>query len=513
MKILALFLSTFCGLLALPSVGADSAPTELRVQLAASPSSLDPAIADDDYAAKVLLNTTDTLTRIDDHGKLQNLLAAKLVTKNGGLRYEATLRKGIAWSDGVPITADQFVLGIRRSLDPKTGSKLASLLFVIKGAKDYYGGKGSAEKVGVSASGDKVIFDLEKPASYFPQLLDITQTAPIRADILKENHGKWPVTGPTTGAYRITRYVPETEIRLEPNRKYWNAKPTSLPVLLRIVPDESTAVTLFESGMLDIVGRVPPYDLERFRKLGRVKAFPQAATYFFSFNARKPPFDSAAARRAIAGAVDRAGIAKLVDPAHLPATGWIPPNLEGHVASDAMTKALVAGLENNAVGLKKYTGTITAAYSVNAVNAIVMEKLQADVKKKLGVTLSLSTMDWKAYLSAIRTDTPNLYRFQRGAPFLDPMWHLASFVSDDPNNPTGWKNAEYDALVAKISTTPSGAARRKLIAAAEKILVQDEAIVIPVFYPLVSHLVSERVQGFVMDPLNGVSFAGITLRR
>ena len=80
-------------------------------------------------------------------------------------------------------------------------------------------------------------------------------------------------------------------------------------------------------------------------------------------------------------------------------------------------------------------------------------------------------------------------------------------------NPTGWKNARYDALVSKISAAPSGSARRKLIAAAEKILVEEEAIVIPVFYPVVSHLVSERVEGFAMDPLNGIPFAEITLRR
>lgn len=509
MKIIALSL----GFLAFPAFAASlPPPREIRIQLAASPSSLDPSIADDDYAAKVLGNTMDGLFSYDSKGNLEKRLAVKIEEKSKGLSYEVTLRKDAVWSDGVPVTADQFIYGIRRALDPKTGSKVASLLFVIKGARNYYLGKGPAEGIGVRAQGDRLIFDLEKKTPYFTHLLTLGQAGPLRADIVNANHGRWPSVAPATGPYRITGEQPDLEIRLEPNSKYWNAKKSALPILLRIVPDESTAITLFETGLLDVVGRVPPYDLARFRAQGVVQSFPQAATYYFSFNARKPPFNSAAARRAISGAVDRAGTVALLDPAHLPATGWLPPLLEGNTKSDAMVRVLVADLAKNGAALKNEKGPVVAAYSTNAVNEIVMEKLQSDVQKKLGVKLSLSTMDWKAYVSAIRTDTPNLYRFQRGVPFMDPIWHLLTFTSDDPNNPTGWKNTEYDRLVDKISTTPSGAARVKLIAQADKILVQDEAIVIPVYYPVVSHLVAKRVSGFVMDPLNGIPFAEMTLK-
>ena len=485
---------------------------EIRVHLAANPSSLDPAIADDDYSAKVLGNTMDCLFGYDPKGKLENRLAAKIESKAGGLKHVVTLRKDAVWSDGAPITADQFVLGIRRSLDPKTGSKIASLLFPIKGAKEYYTGKGPADAVAVTAKGNQVLFELVKPTPYFSHLLTLSQAAPTRADILAANGGKWPATAPVTGPYKITSYLVDQEIRLEPNPKYWNAKQSALPVLLRIIPDESTAISLFETGRLDIVGKIPPLDLARFRTMGVVQSFPQAATYFFSFNARKPPFNSAENRRAISGAVDRAGIVALLDSANIPATGWIPPSLGVTTKNDAMVKTLVADAEKNGAALKSLTTPVTAAYSTNAVNGIVMEKLQADVQKKLGLKLSLSTMDWKAYVSAIRTDTPNLYRFQRGAAFLDPIWHFASFTSEDPNNPTGWKNPGYDHLVEKIATTAPGATRSKLMAEADKILVQDEAIVVPVYYPVLSHLVAKRISGFAMDPLNGIAFANLGVK-
>ena len=146
------------GFLSISVLAADPAPREIRVQLAANPSSLDPAVADDDYAVKVLGNTMDSLFGYDVNGKLENRLAVKMRSRDGGRKYEATLRKGATWSDGVAVTADQFVYGIRRSLDPQTGSKISSLLFVIKGARDFYAGKAKAEQVGVKAQGDKVLF-------------------------------------------------------------------------------------------------------------------------------------------------------------------------------------------------------------------------------------------------------------------------------------------------------------------------------------------------------------------
>jgi ABC-type oligopeptide transport system substrate-binding subunit len=192
-----------------------------------------------------------------------------------------------------------------------------------------------------------------------------------------------------------------------------------------------------------------------------------------------------------------------------PSSGWIPPSLEGHQKDLGDLKISPAELQKAKEKLKAHSGPVTAAYNTNVVNGLLMEKL---LSKKLGLQLTLSSSDWKTYIAAVRGDTPNIYRYQRGASFMDPIWHLSSFVSDDPNNPTGWKNAKYDELVEKIAGTPSGSARRKLIAKAERILVQEEAIVIPIYYVMASHLVSPRVQGFKMNPLNGIAFNELSLK-
>src|SRR5262249_36775587 len=96
--------------------------------------------------------------------------------------------------------------------------------------------------------------------------------------------------------------------------------------------------------------------------------------------------------------------------------------------------------------------------------------------------------------------------------FLDPIWHLSSFQGDDPNNPTGWKNAEYDRIVDELSTMPSGPKRLAKIRRAQRILVAEDAIVIPLFYSLTQYVVSPRLKGLRANPLNVVRFEELSLR-
>ena len=135
------------------------------------------------------------------------------------------------------------------------------------------------------------MIELERPTSYFLHALTLAQATPMRADVLDANGGRWPAESPSTGPYRIERYLREQEIRLVPNSHYWDRSVTLLPAVFKIIPDESQAVSLFEAGKLDVVGRVPPLDLERMRKHGFVREYYQASTYFLAFNTRKPPFN------------------------------------------------------------------------------------------------------------------------------------------------------------------------------------------------------------------------------
>lgn len=490
-----------------------TASNEIRVHLPAEPVTLDPALAEDDYAVKVLCNTMEGLFVYDNAGSLNQGLAENVEVSADRKVYTFTLRPQAKWSDGRLLAPSDFVLGLKRALDPKTGSKLANMLFSIKGAKDFYKGRAQESAVGVSEKGGKLVIELERPTAYFLHALTLAQAAPSRADVLEKHKGHWPSDGPSTGPYKLVKYAHEQEIRLEPNANYWNAERLRLlPVVFKIIPDESQALQLFEAGKLDVVGRVPALDLPRLRSAGLIKEFYQIATFFLAFNTRKAPFDDREFRRAVAGAIDRVGILKALESTSKPARSWVPPELPGFIPYEDSTKVFADSMAKVKAKLeKKPNGPITAFLTTGNQNALLMEKVQQDLLTKLGMKIGLQSMEFKSYVNLLRTDTPQIYRFQRGAPFMDPIWHLMSFVGDDTNNFTGWKNAEYDHLVDEIVTTPNGPERTAKILRAQKILVDDEAVVVPVYHAWQTHVVSPRITGYRANPINEVHYNEVGL--
>ena len=494
------------------SAATTGGPREIRVHLPMEPVSLDPALTEDDVSIRVQANITEGLVGYDGGGKLKNMLAETIKVSNGGKTYTFKLRSKVSWSDGVAVTAEQFVVGIRHALDPATGAKVAALLFPIRGAQAYSTGQGTAELLGVTAKGkDQVVIELSSPAPYFVHVLALPEAAPLRADILLANHGKWPALAPSTGAYHIVSYKVGVEIRLEPSPGYWNAHAGTLPVLFRIIPEEATAATLFESGALDVVAKVTPLDIDRFRAQGVVHEFQQVSTYFLAFNAKRPPFNDREFRRAVAGSIDRQQIVDLLRTANHAALSWIPPLIEGYLPYRNTQSHFAASVAQVKKQLALAPVEITAALNNSDINSLVMEKVQNDLKTNLGLTVHLASMEWKAYIAAVRNNTPQLYRFARGVSFLDPIWHLSSFQSGNPNNPTGWKNEHYDRLVDEVASLPAGPKRRARIEQAQKILTEDDAIVIPLFHGSVTHLVSKRLRGFRMSPTYAVYFDEVSL--
>ena len=482
----------------------------IRAHLAADPVSLDPAHADDEYSLKVLSNVMEGLMGYDGFGKLQYKLATAVRISNSGMRYTFVLRPKAVWSDGKPITAHDFVVGLRRTLDPNTGAKLADLFFSIRGAKAFNSGKSRGEDLGLSESGKNLVIDLEKPATFFLHALTQPQASPIRDDILKVNQGKWPLTGPATGPYRVTSYTHSQELRLDPNTRYWDTKANLCPILFQIVGEETTALRLFESGSLDFLSRVPLLEIPMLKSKGLIKEFSRVSTYFLAFNTKKPPFDDPEFRRAVAGVVDRKGILTALGLNFQPASSWLPPGLAGNLpfkeSAERFSQAMKAVREKVA----RVPVSFTASFNSDDINRIVMEKMQQDIKKKLGIDVSLNNMDWATYAGIVRTNTPQMYRYNRGAPFMDPIWHLASFMGNDANNTTGWKDEEYDRLVSEVSTMPNGALRLSKIKKAQSILVDRDAVVIPVFFRRDVYLVSPKLSGFRVNPVGVTLFSEVS---
>jgi oligopeptide transport system substrate-binding protein len=460
----------------------------LRIQLPTEPVSLDPSLAEDGAALRVMTATWWGLDRL-----------ANWEVSDGGKKYVFRLKKDVRWSDGRYIEGEDFVTGIRRSLAPETASKLAPMLYPILGARAFHEGK-SKEIPGLNEQGDYVVIDLERKTPYFPLVLGLSVAFPQRPDVLAAHGGKWPADGPSTGPYHVTRY--ELGKKIVVARTGTTALHGVKEVEFLLVADESAAVSLFERGGLDVLGRVPTLELERLKKKGVVRTDPFVATYYIGFNVKKKPADQLGWRRAVARAINKPEIAQAVGTGETPARSWIPPGIEGFEPwkKPPEEHSKIADLAQ-----------VPASFDSSARNQLVMEKIQDDVARFAGIQLSLTNHDWKSYIHELQTDPAPVFRFAWLTPFADPVPHLQVFTTGNPNNYTGWSDARYDRLVHEVEGLAPGAERDRAIAAAQKILVDDEVVIVPIYHYVQNHGVSARVKNFKVTPFGGISFDEIQL--
>ena len=450
---------------------------------------------------KILGNVAEGLLGADAGGAIEPRLAESYRVSGGGRRLEFRLRPGAAWSDGVPVTAEDFVTAFRRAMSPATASKFAEFLEPVR---EVTGGDGM------------VTVELKRSVTYFLKVLALPFAAPERAGVLGSNGGRWPELGPVTGPYRIVEHRPGERIVLEPNPNSWRKPSPDAPakVVFQVIEDESTAVSLFGQGKLDILTRIPSLDLPRLSAEGVVRRDPFLATYYLSFNCRVPPFDRAEWRRAVSGAIRRAEITEAVASGETPARGWIPPRLEGHIPYTDPSAAFAPSLRRvkKEIG-RSPRGEIPAAFDSSERNRVVMEKVQGDLARSLGLRIRLEPADWKTHVARISVDPPPIYRFGWLAPFLDPLSHLQVFVTGNANNHSGWSNAEYDRLVARIAELRPGPERARSIVRAQEILVDREAAVVPIYHYVQNHAVGPRVDGFRADPFGVIPLTELRVGR
>jgi oligopeptide transport system substrate-binding protein len=381
------------------------------------------------------------------------------------------------------------------------------MFFRIRGARDFFAQKTSG-LTSVREEGGHLVIELAEPTPYFLQVLTLPIALPLRKDILDASAGRWPDNAPSTGPYRMLSRQPDRVIRLEKNPAYRAPVTAFEDIELAIVNDEAAALNLFDVGRVDILTRVSASELPRLRSHpGVLKTFPFLATYYLSFNFRKPPFNDRVWRRAVAGTVMREELVRALDGGDLPASGWVPPGLEGHIPYADPAPLFADSVETiRKRPAASRPGAIGAAYDSGARNTLVMEKVQADLKRELGLNITLGNLDWKSYLKSVQTDPPALFRLGILAPFSDPIQILEVFTSSSPFNYLKWSNRDYDRVVEEIAGLVPGPARQAKIREAQAILVDREAIVVPLYHYVQNHAVGPRVRGFRANPFGVIRF-------
>ena len=480
-----------------------------------------------------LLTTTDTtsfwiidhmfdgLYWKDKNGEPVLSIAKDAKVSEDGKTYTFTLRDDAKWSNGDPVTAEDFVYSYITHLDPKTGSETAFYLYYIKGGEAFNKGKGKVEDVGVKAIDTKTLeIKLEAPTSYFPKLLATRYYAPVNKKVAEANP-KWATNADTfvsNGAYKLTKWEHDSEVVIEKNENYWNKADVSMgKITWKMVNEATTYYQMYKSGELDVIDTLPADVIEKEKNNPEFKITPYYGTYMYMFNVTKPPFNNKKVRKAFAMAIDRKLITEKISKAgETPAFAMVPAGSATPDGKDFREEGGAAFQENIeeakkllAEGMQEEGWTTlpetTLMYNTSENHKKIAQAVQEMIKKNLGVELKLTNQEWKVYLDTTKQKNYQMARMGWIGSVVDPAFNLDYYLGESPNNRTGWINKDFDSTMAAAKIEQDPKKRNELLHKAEGILMEDMPF-IPVYFYSMNYLVKPGIEG-ITYPVNGYPIA------
>ncbi|MGK0599586.1 oligopeptide ABC transporter substrate-binding protein OppA [Yokenella regensburgei] len=432
------------------------------------------------------------------------------------------LRKDAKWSDGSPVTAQDFVYSWQRLADPKTASPYESYLQYghIANIDEIIAGKKPATDLGVKAIGDHTLeVTLSEPVPYFYKLLVHSSMSPVPKAAIEKYGEKWtqPANIVSNGAYKLKDWVVNERIVLERNPNYWdNAKTVINQVTYLPISSEITDVNRYRSGEIDMTYNNMPIEL--FQKLKKeipneVHVDPYLCTYYYEINNQKAPFTDERVRAALKLGMDRDIIVnKVKNQGDLPAYGFTPPYTDGAKLTEpewfkwsqdkrnAEAKKLLA--EAGYTADKPLTFSLL--YNTSDLHKKLAIAAASIWKKNLGVNVKLENQEWKTFLDTRHQGNFDVARAAWCADYNEPTSFLNMLLSDSSNNTVHYKSAAFDKILADALQVTSEAQRTELYNKAEMQLDKDSAIV-PVFYYVNARLVKPWVGGYTgKDPMDNI---------
>ncbi len=482
----------------------------------AEPESLDPAKAQGVWEDRIIGEMLVGLTENDPEGRPVPAMATSWETSADGLTWTFHLRRAL-WSDGAPVTADDFVAGLRRLLDPKTASAYASLMYIIKNAQPVNEGSQPLTALGVQALDEHTLqIRLEHPAPYLPQLAKHQTMYPIPKHIVDKWGDAWvrPEHYVANGPYRLVEWRFGDHIQLVKNPLYYGAGKVCIDqVNFYPTNDPLSAERRVKRGELDINTSIQSNRIAYLRRPDQMPGYVHVHTYlgvyYLVLNAVDvPALKDGRVRLALSMALDRRFITeKLSRAGQQPAYAFVPPGVANYSGppppvwaswSFARRQAAARALLAQAGYGPNHPLTIEIKHFDSADTARAMASVQSDWKA-VGVHVGLVQEEAEIGYQDFR-----LRNFQVGyaawiADYNDPVSFLYLLESKTGQlNYGSYANPAYDALLARADQEPDMAKRAAILAHAEQIMLQD-APVIPVYYAINRALVNPAITGWEDD--------------
>jgi oligopeptide transport system substrate-binding protein len=482
--------------------------------LMGEPATLDPAAAGDAGSAAVIAQLFEGLTAIDPTRTPRPALAERWELRDGGRTVVFTLRDGLQFSDGSPLTADDVRRSWLRVLDPQAPSPLASLLYDVEGAREYAAGRGDAGAVGIRADGSTLEVRLTRPAGDFPAIAASPTLAVVPPSVGRDPTALQPgASFVGSGGYLLAGTATDG-LALKANPRYWAGEPAIGEVTLVSDIGGRSAVDVFAAGDLDWAP-VAEFDaswLAYDPDLGAsLRRWADLAVTYYGFETGRPPFDDPRVRRAFASAVDWNRIVGLADgTAALPATSMVPPGIPGR-SDQSFLPAYDPAAARRLLAEAGYADPATfPVVTLVTGGSVYDEAILAQLRENLGITVRHEALDFATLFSRLGSeDSPDMWALSWIADYPSPNDFLGILLgSDQPNNYGGWSNAGFDAAIAAAVGTDDAVKARAGYDAAETIL-RDEVPTIPVSYGTSAALAREGLLGATPNGLGILRLAGL----
>ncbi|WP_353949254.1 peptide ABC transporter substrate-binding protein [Sporolactobacillus sp. Y61] len=495
--------------------GSESRP--LKLSLESDIPDLNQTTSTDGTSFSILNNVLEGLYRLDKNNKPQPAMAESVDISEDKLTYTFHLRDNIEWSNGDPVTAQDFKYSWLKTLDPETASEYSFIIAqFVKGGAAYNAGEAGPEAVAIDAPDDQTfVVTLNQPTPFFLDLTAFVTFFPLNEKFVNKigfkNLGLKADNILYNGPYVLTSFDQAEGVTLEKNDHYWDKGKVSIKkVNMDVVKEASTALNMYEAGDLDRV-YLSSADVNTYKDHKDFGTETMFRSYFTQVNLKKKPFDNQKIRQAFQLAYDPKVLAETVlNNGSLPAYGVVPAGMRGtasktyrDLAGDVIKpdpakakQLLEEGIEESGKLPK-----IELLASDDSVSKDTATFLQSEFKKNLGVDVSIKTQPFSGRLETMREGNYMIAVNRWGADYNDPMTYLHEWVyTDGKNGSRGYYNSrKYNETVLAAEKEPDEQKRIDMFIEAEKVLIGD-GIVGPLYYDGRAYLKNTKVKNLVLPP-------------
>lgn len=422
------------------------------------------------------------------------------------------LRKDAKWSNGDPVTAEDFVYSWKRAVDPATASPYAWYMEYTKmvNAKDIVAGKKDKSELGVKAvDANTLVVELETAVPYFVMMMGHTTVKPVHKATVEKFGDQWTKPGNFVGngAFAVDKWVVNERLVLKRNDQYWNNDKTVLnKVTFLPIENQVAEMNRFLSGEIDFTNELPTEHFKRLKKehAEDVSVAGNLCTYYYIFNTKKAPFDDVRVRKAISYAIDRdivtgAILAQGQKPAYFltpEITAGFDPELPQYGTMSQKERNVEAArlLEEAGYG-KDNPLNFNLLYNTSENHKKIAVALGSMWKKTLGLKVTLENQEWKTYLSSKDSGDFEVARAGWCGDYNEASSFLTLMKSNNTTGGVHYDSAAYDQIIDKALNSTSEEERKALYLEAEALMANDMPIA-PIYQYVKSRLLNPHVGGF-----------------